>query len=272
MTNSPASSECTLFESDLLCVIDRRRRGPCAGWGRELGGFPPQIVLTRQGVYACSSGDVIVVTEPLNAKFYDGAHSFRFQRLGPDGEDLTVIRPHPGIVEEAFAGFGYQTAISPELHVSHMRLHARLRRGTYDRLSAEEAVLEMLHEVAEAGGRDTRPIAIGASARRRLDRARASIAVEPEADHRLADVAELAGASPFHFARLFKAHTGYSLRAYRLRLRLAKAVARLSQGEDDLAGLALDLGFSHQSHMTAAFRNVLNTTPSMVRASLAPLH
>ena len=261
-----------IFSSALFTVSDQRRRGPSKGWGPEVGGFPPLITLTRCGVYACVAGDETVVTDPLNAKYYDGEHSFRFRRLADGGEDLTVIIPDISIIDELFVGFGYQTPISPELYLAHIQLYNRLRSGLFDTLSAEEAILELLYEVVRSAGGAGAPARINPVTRKRLDNARAFVAVEPEADHHLAEVAQVAGASPFHFARLFKAHTGHSLRAYRLRLRLAKAVERISQGDDDLAGLALDSGFSHQSHMTAAFRKVLSTTPDAVRRSLHALN
>ena len=265
-------SETPIFSSDLFTVVDQRRRGPRQDWGREVGGFPPRVVLTRHGVYACMADDEEVVTDPLNVKYYDGEHGFRFRRLADGGEDLTIITPEPSIVEEAFAGFGYQTAIPPELYLAHTRLYNRLRRELYDRLEAEEAILDLLGAVIDARGGRRRPPGLNAATRKRLDAVRAFIAAEPATDHRLLDAASIAGVSPFHFARLFRAYTGYSLRGYRLRLRLAEAVARLDQGEDDLAGLAFDVGFSHQSHMTAAFRKVLNTTPDAVRRSLGALN
>lgn len=84
----------------------------------------------------------------------------------------------------------------------------------------------------------------------------------------LYDVADAACCSYFHLARLFRAHTGLGLHAYREQLRLATALQRLEQGEADLAALAHDLGYSSQSHLGAAFRSEVGVTPAQARQAL----
>lgn len=84
----------------------------------------------------------------------------------------------------------------------------------------------------------------------------------------LHDVADAACCSYFHLARLFRAHTGLGLHAYREQLRLAVALQRLEEGEGDLAALAHDLGYSSQSHLGAAFRREVGVTPAQARQAL----
>jgi hypothetical protein len=63
---------------------------------------------------------------------------------------------------------------------------------------------------------------------------------------------------------------GLPLYRYHLRLRLAHALDRIADCED-VAALALDLGFSSHSHFSAAFRQAYGRTPSEFReAALAP--
>jgi AraC-like DNA-binding protein len=77
-------------------------------------------------------------------------------------------------------------------------------------------------------------------------------------------VARAIGASPFHLARLFRAYTGFSLHGYRKRMRLLRALDHLAEARGRLADLALDLGFSSQSHFTDAFRQAFGVPPSRV--------
>lgn len=81
----------------------------------------------------------------------------------------------------------------------------------------------------------------------------------------LHDVADAAHCSYFHLARLFRAYTGLRLHAYREQLRLAMALQRLDEGEDDLAALAYDLGYSSQSHLGGQFRRDVGVTPAQAR-------
>lgn len=81
----------------------------------------------------------------------------------------------------------------------------------------------------------------------------------------LHDVADAAHCSYFHLARLFRAHTGLRMHAYREQLRVAMALQRLDEGEGDLAALAHDLGYSSQSHLGAHFRRDVGVTPAQAR-------
>ena len=85
----------------------------------------------------------------------------------------------------------------------------------------------------------------------------------------LQDVADTANLSPFHLARIFKAHTGMTLHTYRQQLRLAMALQCLQSGMRNLADLAAGLGFSCQSHMGFAFQRELGVTPAQARLELA---
>ncbi len=74
-------------------------------------------------------------------------------------------------------------------------------------------------------------------------------------------------ASPFHLSRVFREQTGSSLHAYRTEARLRAGLERIADGEG-LAGLAADLGFASQAHLTDRFRRVFGVTPHAWRAGL----
>ena len=93
--------------------------------------------------------------------------------------------------------------------------------------------------------------------RRALEYVRANVA----GDIRLTDMAKAAGMSPFHFSRVFKNAIGLSPYRYLVRIRVEHAKALLCEGEQSLKGIAAELGFVDQSHMTNVFRRVTGTTP-----------
>lgn len=84
----------------------------------------------------------------------------------------------------------------------------------------------------------------------------------------LAALASEFGYSPFHFARLFKQATGFPPHEYQIRLRIEQARRLLvAHPNMTIAHIALELGFSDESHFRRHFRRITGTTPSKYRAS-----
>jgi len=108
----------------------------------------------------------------------------------------------------------------------------------------------------------------GGLAPRVLRRLRAAVEEEPEAPHRLADLAALAGLSEFHFHRAFRASTGLTPQAWVERMRIRRAEALIA-ARLPLAEVAAACGFAHHSHLTRAFRKARGMTPSEWRARTA---
>lgn len=78
----------------------------------------------------------------------------------------------------------------------------------------------------------------------------------------LETIGQSCGASPFHVSRIFRAVTGETVHRCLTRLRLRAALVELEHGPQNLAQLAMDLGFSSHSHFTAAFRREYRVVPS----------
>ena len=72
--------------------------------------------------------------------------------------------------------------------------------------------------------------------------------------HRLAQVA---GVSASHLKTLFKRSTGWPVHAYVVRRRVERARALLLRRELPASQIALEAGFSHQSHMLRCMRRLL---------------
>lgn len=80
---------------------------------------------------------------------------------------------------------------------------------------------------------------------------------------RLADVAKVAGFSPFHFHRVFRALTGETLANFTKRVRLQRALYRLAHDPPrSLTELALECGFSSSSDFSRAFKKRYGVPPS----------
>ena len=70
------------------------------------------------------------------------------------------------------------------------------------------------------------------------------------------------GLSPSHFAKKFRQSTGLSLHRFVNRRRILASLETLRGQSQPLAHVALDLGFSSQSHFTRIFSGLTGMTPA----------
>jgi AraC family transcriptional regulator len=73
--------------------------------------------------------------------------------------------------------------------------------------------------------------------------------------------------SPHYFSMLFKHALGVPPHRYVLQERIHEAQRKLAIGRMSISELALNLGFSDQSHFARAFRNLTGTTPKRYQST-----
>lgn len=81
----------------------------------------------------------------------------------------------------------------------------------------------------------------------------------------IGELANLLKHSQYHFLRAFRNTLGQTPCHYVLHRRVTKAQELIQQKELSLADIAYQSGFSSQSHMTTAFKQVLGMTPGQIR-------
>lgn len=86
-------------------------------------------------------------------------------------------------------------------------------------------------------------------------------------DLSLAQLADKASLSPFHFHRLFQNAIGETLKQYTQRLRLERAAFDLKIREATILEVALNWGFNAPETFTRAFKRWFGVTPKQYRAS-----
>lgn len=84
-------------------------------------------------------------------------------------------------------------------------------------------------------------------------------------DLSLATLAAVAGLSPSHFARRFKAAMGDAPHRYVLARRVNGAKRLLLESDMPLAEIAAETGFSSQAHLTGIFGRAVGMTPGAYR-------
>ena len=273
-----AATARVLFSSELVKLSDFTCNTPKSGRGCELCDTRSSVTIVRRGVHAYHGRGRVALAEAGLGLLYRGGEVYQlshpYHREAPDRS--TCIEFDDALLEEAFGKWPLErdlgTHLSARTHLLNHEVMAALVAGTLDRTGAEEAVLAVIravardfHLTAEGGG-------LPEVGRRRVERAREFIAARLDEDHGMAAIAAVAATSPFHLARLFKRHTGMTIRGYRLRLRLAVALERIVEGERDLSFLAAELGFSNHSHLTSAFRRQFGAPPSVLRDRLGAKH
>jgi AraC family transcriptional regulator len=82
----------------------------------------------------------------------------------------------------------------------------------------------------------------------------------------LADIAQAAGLSAFHFSRAFKASTGVGPYRYLLERRIDRAKELISKTSVPLSLIAKMVGFKTASHFSRSFTDIVGISPRAYRA------
>jgi AraC family transcriptional regulator len=112
------------------------------------------------------------------------------------------------------------------------------------------------------------PVAKGGLSRARLKRVLVYMNDCCHKDLRLADLAEVAETSSYHFSRLFRESMGLPPHQYLTQMRIEKAKALLRVPRSSMAKIAAATGFANSGHFGKTFRRVVGVTPSEYKASI----
>lgn len=83
-------------------------------------------------------------------------------------------------------------------------------------------------------------------------------------DLSLTELAEIINNSPTYFASLFKQAMGISPHQYVIQQRVERAKTMLSKTDLAIADIALQVGFSSQSHLNQQFKRLTGVTPKQI--------
>ncbi|HWE24569.1 MAG TPA: AraC family transcriptional regulator [Myxococcales bacterium] len=239
--------------------IGRFRRHPSEADFRTAGPMgAATLVFPRLAVRIAQAGRKPVVADPTVVMLYNEGQEYERDRVSPQGDRCDWFEFASEDTAEACGEARFEAASVPAagaLVVRERALFAAIAAGRGDPLEIEEEALGVL-AAAFATARPT-PVwrDLAYAAQERLARCYTRPLT-------LEDLATSLGCSPFHLCRVFRAATGHTVHQHLTALRLRRALDLIPERRGDLAGLALELGFSHHAHFTAAFRVAFDTTPT----------
>lgn len=273
-----------LYDGHLVSVRDYLCRACRDGPAGEEHADSNDVVLMRHGAFCRHFGRRSVTADVNQAVFFSKGSAYRVSHPADCGDRGTVFTPAPQVLGDILREFNPAIDELPEQPFPfvtgpcdtaafwrHRALVLRLQSPESDPLWVDETALQLIADVlAAAFARNGMPRLrrrkrTDADHADRVESAKTYLASRLGERITLDDVARAVHASPFHFARFFQQRTGVPVHRYLMQLRLRASLERLADGTDDLAMLALDLGFSSHSHFADAFRREFGQAPSGVR-------
>jgi AraC family transcriptional regulator len=228
-----------------------------AGQRQETRPSTGTICLSPVGV----GEDQLTIMAPIPGTLHLYLPTTQFRKLADDfnlpGASARSIRYLAGVRDEVIHQIGLSI-------ISAMTNETAAGRMFVETASATLAA-RLLQTYCDSGARKSLEPTTHRIDHARLRRALDHISANLDEEITLAQLAQVAGASVFHFARTFTRAMGVSPSRYVSRMRLEKAMAEIAAGKLSLAEIAFKAGFSSQASFTRAFYRVTGLTPGEYR-------
>ncbi len=272
-----------VYESDVAAIGTFR----CPRNHRRFAGGSTKVglaVFPRTAVVIEREWAEPVLADPNTTVFYNPGESYRRRGVDRRGDHCDYFALATALVEEigtappvdgatphrTLLAFTHGPAPAG-LYLAQRRLVEALEGGEpIDPLYVDELAIAVfaaaVSEARSAMGRtSSTPLRTRHRHRAVVGRARRAIAEHGPGPLSLGELARTVAVSPYHLARLFRCHTGFTVHGYVTQVRLRRGLDRMLREDIDLATLGMELGFSSHSHFTSAFRRTFGLTPSAVR-------
>ena len=264
-----------LLHSATIAAHDVHCRGECRHRSAEECSAATHLVFPYRGLFMRHVGSAQSVADANHVLFFNACEGYQVSHPASGGDAcLSLSISQPLLCELAPAAL-LQRRDAPIFRNQSLRIDERaqvlvallrhsLRSGAIEPLEAESLALTLV--CRSLGPRTTHAAGSTRSRQRLVDRAKLLLASDLTRRWTLAEIAAHVGGSAVYLTQAFQQVEGMPLYRYHLRLRLARALDLIADCED-VAALALDLGFSSHSHFSAAFRQAYGRTPSEFRGA-----
>jgi AraC family transcriptional regulator len=268
----PELTRAVLFASPALELADVRCRGTCRHRSPEECQASAQLIFPYRGTFLRHLGSRAMLGDANQVLFFSAGQAHQVSHPLQGGDACLVLTLAPdvlaalaptGHVAEHGDGFRLERrTLEPLAQLQRARIGRRLARADLEDFEAEAALYELVRATLAP---QTPPRRKPTRATLQLvERTRLRLAEPDSARLSLAELGAAVGVSPVYLTQVFADLEGVPLYRYQLRLRLARALDRLPDC-DDVAALALELGFASHSQFATRFRAAYGTTPSAWR-------
>lgn len=278
------AESCTVFESELLALGTFRCPPTSPAWAIENNTSGPLVVFPRVPVRILQAGRRSVLADTNVVTLYNDEQEYRRELLSPRGDECEWVAVKLPLLQDLLEALAPDSLAAPlhpfdapaapssaAAYCQQRLVFARLLAHRQpEPLWVEEQMVRVLGLVLPSVFQRTVDPALHADTRRAHHSAVESVRLHLARNFAdsipLARLARIAHLSIYHFCRVFRSLTGYSVHRYRTELRLRWALERVGAGVSDLTQLALEAGFTSHSHFTTAFTRAFGCTPSAVRS------
>ncbi len=189
------------------------------------------------------------------------------QQFGRHGSHKLIFRPSESCLELLRDGKIRLPQApyvgSPCIRAMATRVIKEMRTAdTFSAMVIEGSVLELVATFGRISAADTHSQAVP----KWLKVCREMLEVQPEASFTHVALAFQVGKHPVHLAKAFRKAYGETIGECQRRSRLSKAESLLQRRNMPLLDIALECGFSNQSHFSRSFKAAFGTTPTVYRA------
>ncbi len=255
----------TLFDSPLLSVIDYRCTATPADRPFAESHERYSLAYVRKGSFGCHA---------QGKSFQLVAGSFL---VGYPGDEYICTHEHHDHADECLSfqlASEFVDAIggpsAPWRSGALPPLAELMVLGEFAQSTAENSTNIGLDEIGTSlaarfletvSGKQSKPVVDNSQMRRRAVEAAHWIDAHSSDEIDLADVADAAGLSPFHFLRIFSSALGVTPHQYLVRSRLRRAAQLLADEERPVTDVALDVGFADLSNFVRTFHRAAKVSP-----------
>lgn len=249
--------------ADIVCTSGPRDHP----FEERAGPVSVSLVLAGTFVFRSERGSLLLSAGSL--LLMNAGQTFECSHRNGEGDRCLSFQLDPELFEQVAGETGALSARFDCNRLPPLRafagLAARAKAAMAGCGSFEELVLGLAAAAARAAcGGDEAP-APSARDHARITRVLRQLESDTAAPASLADLAQVAGLSRYHFLRTFKRVTGVTPHQWLLRARLADAANRLATSCEPVTGIALDAGFEDLSHFIHSFRAEFGIAPRHYR-------